>query len=422
MNDISLTRQIPVLGNYDIIVAGGGVAGVAAAYSARRHGKSVLLIEKAQKLGGLATTGIVNLFVPMCNGRGVQIVKGLAEEFLRLSIKYGYDDLADIWKEGEPQGPVSSEPPRYRTHFSAEIFALTLTELMHDAGVDILFDTLAVHPIMSENRCDGLVVENKSGTGFYSAKIIIDTTGDIDLLFRAGVPTVQGKNYFTYYGQQITLDDCDKAVKNKNIRYAMKYIFGGDANLYGEKHPADMPFFKGTDALDVNDYLIKNQLFLLEKIKKQDRWSRDIVTLPGMAQFRTTRHINGDYTITEQDAYKHFDDSVTAVCDFDRRDYLFEVPYRAMVNKRFDNFITAGRCISASGYAWDVTRVVPVAIVTGQAAGLASSLSVDSGCPISEINTKNLQHILQSENVIIHFDDTLIPNDSKRESDKELII
>ena len=87
---------------YDIAVAGGGVAGIAAAVEAARDGKKVVLIEKSTQLGGLATIGLINLFVPMCNGRGVQIIKGMADEFLRLSIKYGYDIIPkDKTKEGK---------------------------------------------------------------------------------------------------------------------------------------------------------------------------------------------------------------------------------------------------------------------------------------------------------------------------------
>ena len=86
---------------YDIIVLGGGVAGVAAALSAKREGKNVLLIEKSLTLGGLATIGLINLFVPMCNGRGKQIIFGMAEELLRLSVQYGYDTIPDEWRGGE---------------------------------------------------------------------------------------------------------------------------------------------------------------------------------------------------------------------------------------------------------------------------------------------------------------------------------
>ena len=86
---IKFERYAEHVKDYDIIVAGGGVAGVAAAVSAKRMGKNVLLIEKTIGLGGLATTGLIDLFVPMCNGRGIQIIKGMAEELLRLTIKYG---------------------------------------------------------------------------------------------------------------------------------------------------------------------------------------------------------------------------------------------------------------------------------------------------------------------------------------------
>ena len=128
-----------------------------------------------------------------------------------------------------------------------------------------------------------------------------------------------------------------------------------------------------------------------------------------MAQFRTTRCIRGNYTIRESDVYRHFEDSVAAVCDFDRRDYLYEIPYSAMVNNQFDNLITAGRTVSAEGYAWDVTRVIPPAILTGQAAGAAAAIALDSGSPIYGIDIKNLQKKLSDECVIIHYDDSLAP-------------
>lgn len=90
------------MGEYDVIVAGGGVAGVAAAVSAARMGKKVLLTEKTISLGGLATIGLVNLFVPMCNGRGTKIIKGMAQEFFDLAVKYGFDSIPeDTLSNGE---------------------------------------------------------------------------------------------------------------------------------------------------------------------------------------------------------------------------------------------------------------------------------------------------------------------------------
>jgi hypothetical protein len=133
-----------------------------------------------------------------------------------------------------------------------------------------------------------------------------------------------------------------------------------------------------------------------------------------MPQFRTTRRIDGDYTLTTEDKYKHFEDSIGAICDFDNRDILYEVPYRTLVRRGFDNIITAGRSAAAEGYAWDVLRVIPPAIITGQAAGDAAGISIDSGVSIAEINLPKLQKTLEEEKVIIHFDDSLIPEDTEK--------
>ena len=95
MDYVSYSKSIPVKKQYDVIVCGGGVAGVSAAVSAAKRGKSCLLVEKSTILGGLATLGLINLFVPMCNGRGKQIIFGRCEKWVRDSVKYGYSLLSE---------------------------------------------------------------------------------------------------------------------------------------------------------------------------------------------------------------------------------------------------------------------------------------------------------------------------------------
>lgn len=398
---------------YDILVAGGGVAGVAAAVEAARSGKRVVLIEKSTQLGGLATIGLVNFFVPMCNGRGVQIVKGMAEEFLQLSKKYGYDTIPSDWQNGEPGYNKTTQ--RYVCKYSAPIFSLVLCELLDSLNVDIMFDSIITDVNITDGTVDGAVVFNKSGYSYYRAKMFVDGTGDADLLHYAGVPTVKGKNYHTYYGFGVSIDSCKRAIKSEDVSKLPLYIHGGDANLYGENHPKDMKFWDGTNGEDVTEYLRVNQLEMLENIKNDNRKSRDITILPIMPQFRTTRHIDGEYTLKESDAYKHFDDSVCAICDFDRRDFLYEVSFGTMIKKGFNNIIAVGRCAAAEGYAWDILRVIPPAILTGQAAGAAVSQAIDEDGSICTINIKKFQERLESENVIIHFDDSLIPKETKIE-------
>ncbi|MBQ2750012.1 MAG: FAD-dependent oxidoreductase, partial [Clostridia bacterium] len=221
---ILFQKEVPEKGSYDIVVAGGGVAGAAAALAGARAGKSVLLLEKSTMLGGLATLGLINYFVPMCNGRGVQIIKGMAEEFLRLSIKNGYDTLPEEWRNGEPAEPTNV---RYVTKYSATIFALELLNLLHNEGVDVLFDTVVAEPVMDGALCKGVICENKSGLEYYAAKMLVDTTGDADLLYRAGVPTVQGRNFHTYVAHGANLQSCKQVVDTENIAKLYVSYAGG---------------------------------------------------------------------------------------------------------------------------------------------------------------------------------------------------
>ena len=415
-----LQEEIFEKARYDVIVAGGGVGGVAAAVQAAREGKHVLLVEKSQKLGGLATLGLVNFFVPMCNGRGKQIIFGMAEELLRLAIKYGYGDIDPAFVNGRIPDEKLAEykkneqlPPRYMTRFSAEIFALTLTELCHDTGVDIMFDSVVSRAVTTseggKTKLLGVVLENKSGREYFTADMFVDATGDGDLMHRAGIPTVERGNFHSYFALAITLDSCRKAAETGKINSAISGASGGCASLYGDNHPKDIPLYHGISSDEVNRYIISNQIGMLNKLKKSERNSRDVVTLPGMCQFRTVRRIDGAYTLLESDTYRHFEDSVGAINDFDRRDFLYEIPYGTLISPKASNLITCGRSAAGEGYAWDVLRVIPPAIISGQAAGFAVSQALDRRCDILSVDIPTLQKSLEGADVTIHFDDADIP-------------
>ena len=412
-----LTKDVKHKGDYDVIVAGGGLAGIAAAVSATRAGKKTLLVEKTICLGGLATIGLVNFFVPMCNGRGVQIIKGMAEEFFQLSIKYGFDTFPECWKEGTQK----EDSPRYVTKFSAPIFALALDEYVKNEGVTVLYDSILSYAAMDKGHCEGVIVENKSGSEYYTAKMFVDATGDADLMRFAGMPTVQGENYHTMYAYGCDTQSCQKVIDTSDIAKVYKTFYGGNADLHGNGQPEDKPLWKGADAYELTDYVVENHLELLNKIKNEDKTKRDIFCLPTMPQLRTTCHLDGDATFTEDAAYKHYDDSIAAICDFDRRDFVYEVSYKVLVKTGFDNIITAGRTASAEGFGWDLIRVIPPVIITGQAAGNACSQAIDERMPIYGISISELQKKLENQNVMIHFDDSLI-SDGKGEGTGEKVV
>lgn len=408
MNTITLTKRLAVKKEYDVIVCGGGVAGVAAAVTAAKAGRSVLLLEKSNILGGLATLGRINLFVPMCNGRGKQIIFGLCEKWTRMSAKYGYDTIPAEWRDGEPKEYTEK---RYTQRFSPYIFAFQLNEEIKESGADILLDCMACDPVMEGNVCRGVITESKSGTELYGCKMLIDTTGDCDVLRRGGIPTVSGKNFYTYGVSAISFDSMKTAIEMGDIRKAYCGISGGNINLFGDHQPADVPMWSGLTVEEVTDYLLTMQQNVLEKLKQTDRRSRDVAVMPMMPQFRTTAHLKGDYSLKVADAYRHFEDSICAINDFEHRDHLFEVPLRTICRKDYPNILAAGRCADGTGYGWDLLRVIPPAILTGQAAAHAACRALEESCAVAAVNIQKLQTVLEKDNVMVHFPDEYVPED-----------
>ncbi len=405
---ITYSKKLIVKKEYDVIVCGGGVAGVAAAVSAAKNGCSTLLLEKSNILGGLGTLGLINLFVPMCNGRGKQIIFGLAEKWLRLSTQLGFDTIPEEWQAGQPE---SYTERRYVQRYSPAIFAYQLTEEIAESGADILFDCMAVDPVMDGNICQGVITESKGGTEFYGCRMLIDTTGDCDVLRRGGIPCVSGENYFTFSAKMVTLDSCRRALEYGDIQHIYDGISGGGINLFGDGQPADVPRWSGLSAEEVTDYIVRNHRLVLEKLKSTDRKTREVVTTPGMPQFRTTAHLKADYSLKVADAYRHFEDSVCAINDFEHRDHLFEIPFRCLTRAEYPNIITAGRSADGTGYGWDLIRVIPPAILTGQAAGEAACLALKTARPVAALEIRVLQQKLEKENVMIHFPDEYVPED-----------
>ena len=144
---------------YDIAIVGGGIAGVAAAVQTARMGMKTVLIEKTALVGGLATGGLINVFLPLCDGNGHQVSFGLAEEMLRRSLKYGPGEIPPRWRDERD----AAERKRFISVFSPASLVLALDELLEEAGVTVYLDTLVCAAKTAGNRLTGVAVENESG-------------------------------------------------------------------------------------------------------------------------------------------------------------------------------------------------------------------------------------------------------------------
>jgi len=398
MDFINETNEVPIVGKYDVIVVGGGIAGVGAALGARRQGCKVLIIEKSVMLGGLATLGFIAYYLPLCDGRGKKVTGGIAEELLYLSIKYGYHNLAPEWRDGTGLGAKK----RYTSIYSPPEFIYAMDELMMAEGIDLLFDTVFCRPVMKGDTCQAVIVENKTGRTAYKAKMFVDASGDADLLYRAGVKCVEEKNYLAYWFYNTDLKKMKRAVEHGNVKEGISLEWRGSFRKDGTYTMGEKEY-KATNAKHVTRFILNGRKILKDEIVKNRKNNGSLLALPGMAQFRRTRRVKGIYRLNEKDALKRFDDSIGCTGHWLKPGIVYEIPYRTLVAKDFPNVFASGRAISASGDAWEATRVIPPAVLTGQAAGTAAALAIKQKCAATDVPMGDLQKELESTGVILHY-------------------
>ena len=161
---LSENLETPVWGEYEVAVCGGGIAGISAALAAARQGKKTVLLEQQYLLGGLATAGLVTIYLPLCDGMGRQISFGIAEELLRLSIRDGAEArYPENWLENK--GTRTECDPRFQVQFNPHLFAIHAEALLLREGVDLLYGTRVTDVRVEDSYIRCLFVENKSGRG-----------------------------------------------------------------------------------------------------------------------------------------------------------------------------------------------------------------------------------------------------------------
>lgn len=390
--------------NYDILVAGGGVAGVASAIASARQGTKTAIVEKTIIFGGLATSGLILIYLPLSDNKGNQVTFGLAEELLKASIKYGPGNIPKDWSNPNTRS-------RYGVKFSPSAFALALDEVLLDAGVDLWLDTLICGAVVKGNQIIGVEVENKSGRGYIGAKCFIDATGDADVAYHSGAPCIEQDNWLSIWAMEASLETAKQAVgENSGEKLNFCRILG--ASNTGADAPKGMRKFYGTKGKDVSEFVIEGRKMLREFYKKEqalrgENGRNDIypMTLPSIAQFRTTRRIDGIKTIKSNDKEKHFDDCVGMVADWWSGRDIWEVPYYTLIPQKIKGLITAGRCISSEGEAWEVMRVIQSAVLTGEIAGIASAMSVKLNTTPDMIDVSDLQKILKEKGFLLNINE-----------------
>lgn len=413
-------REIPVLGAYDVLVAGAGPAGVSAAIAAGRQGARVLLIDSGGRVGGISTAGMMSHFT------GTVGNKLYAKILRRAAEKYPFDK--------DPK-QVCIDP---------ELLTVTYYEMLEEAGVTVCLYTFVSDVIMEGDRVAGVVCESKSGRGAYLAKVVVDATGDGDVAYKAGAAFTLGRES-DHRMQPATLMfkvggvDMERAVfpesfetlvpteKGELQALAKKLLPAptGHVLLYRSPIPGvvtcnmtNATEIDGTKAEDLTraEMTCRKQLlpildFLREYVPGYEKCY--LLGAASLIGVRETRHFKGVKTLTEEDIAqaREFPDWVVygAHFNFDVHNLTgagldetgcqkhftqekgYTIPYGCLVPEKVNGLLLSGRNISGTHMAHSNFRVMPICIGTGWAAGTAAAIAVRENIAPRDVDVKEIQ-------------------------------
>ncbi|MBM4017287.1 MAG: FAD-dependent oxidoreductase [Planctomycetes bacterium] len=384
-------RTLPVLHQADVLVVGGGSAGVMAAIAARRAGAKTAIIERYGYFGGLWTGGMVLLVIGthVKDGAGKKkVVRGLGDELLERLKKI---DGAII----------NQDPGAHNPTADPEATKFIMDEMVREAGVDVFFHCWGADAVMDGKTIRGVVFESKAGRQAILAKVVVDATGDGDIFAAAGAEYVQR----TYaIGTVHRHGNMDRIEKGKAPAGTKLPPLGGVTPLpsltwVNTRGPKE-------NGLDVA------ALSRLEMDHRRDIWNRlrQIKQTPGYESIfiadtapqlgvRITRVLVGTCTLTYQEmrAGKKFPDVVAVGGAQGANHAGWPIPYGVLVPKEIDNLLTAGRSVSADEKLLDDTRLIAACLTTGHAAGAAAAVAAQSGCRPRDVDIAKVQELLTEQ-------------------------
>ena len=383
-------RPLPVANETDVRVVGGGPAGFAAAVAAARTGAKTTLVERYGYFGGLWTGGLVLLVISTHakeNGQLVKVVRGVGDELLERLTKI----------DG---AIVNQAPGKHNPTTDPEATKFMMDEMIREAGVKVLLHCWVADVVVDGGAVRGVVFESKAGRQAVLAKVIVDATGDGDVFAFAGAEHEQRLHAI---GLVHRLGNVDRADMEKLKAAGIKSL--------GAVEP--LPSVKwinlrgpSTDCLDVAE------LSRLEMEHRRSIWTHvqklrhtpggeNLFLLQTAPQLgvRTSRLLAGTHQLTfaESREGRKFPDTIAVGGAQNAQHRGWPIPYGALLPKKLDNLLAAGRCISTDEKLIEDMRLIASCLTTGHAAGTAAALAVQSGCRPRDIAPAKLQKLLLSQ-------------------------
>ena len=438
--------------DYDVLVIGGGVTGVAAATAAARTGAKTALVEIKPFVGGNATTGLCLHNYITKDGR--QVVFGIAQEIVDRLMEMG-GAVGHI----PFHGFVSAVTP-----VDGELFRILSTEILDEAGVTVLYGVNVVGVEAHDGYVEGLRCAVKGGVRTIHAKTYVDSSGDADVAVFAGANSWKGERAT---GKMQPISMLLRCYGTDNKRIAEEIAVSEPAMATRPDHPEPFPVYFNGSFSKWNDVILEKGIFpnkdhkvffntvwpnhvnvntsavfgldgtdplslshatveLTRQVTRTGQFLKEHVPgfqdayfvpaiFPGV---RETRHIEGLYEISDGDvdSGRKVEDTIGQVCfpvdihDPDTGqatfhqiggDGAFDIPYRSLVPKGLENVLVAGRCISVNSYAHGATRNMAPCLVMGESAGVATAMAAREGVSMPELDIDRLQDVLEERGVFL---------------------
>ena len=396
-------KKIPVSKNTDILVCGGGVAGFSAAIAAARMGAQVLLVERYGFLGGLATAALVITVPPMNNGFSREIRDRLTQLGAYGPMKYPAADVVALGIRMDAYDP--------------EVFKHEMVAMLQEEKVGLLLHTYIVDAIVDDNILKGIIIENKGGRQAVLAKMTVDATGDADVIHFSKAPYTNDADGATPMTMMFNMTGVDsekaiaqvgnwshvhdllrKSIENGEVKFDLGITMkGGGPGVSIENlvYPDEVNIWSGNlfgrsgiDPVDLTEAEIitrEHAHVLAEWLRKHIRGFENarIELLSTQVGVRKTRQIKPGSLDSDGIVSKPYSNSTVAL------------PYSSLVPQMVDNLLVAGRCVHAKEDRFGgVFRLIPPCLNTGQSAGLAAAMALDSGVTPAKVDVKRLQQNL----------------------------
>lgn len=405
------------LTNADVVVIGGGPAGLGAAIAAARSGADTLLLERHAFFGGIASF-CVGMQMNQMRPRGE--ARSAVHELLLGKIE-GYGEKAAIWID-------------HYVHCNVEYLKVAAFDALDEAACRYFVHAQVVDTLMEGNRITGVVVATKEGLQLVSAKCVVDCTGDADVAHYAGAETMKETGNLSPMTLCLNMSSADIKAAVVKWRDAQTEILARSRDDFplipprwnGNLFSSDFTFFinhsgvrdigqfDGSKVEDLTKAEVASRrqaLQMLDTMRnsgEEELADLELIATGPQIGVRETRRVKGMYVLTEDDAMagRSFDDAIAWRSGFldiggiryDRMK-VHDVPYRAIVPESTDGLLMAGRCISATHEAASAGKSMGNCIATGHAAGIAAAICADRNIQPREVPVADIQSVLRRDGV-----------------------